>query len=177
MSMRAHIIEITKELLVENGQFSFSEVKKVLEKEGVVFSPKSTAIRSTVYDMVKKDPRIVCAGRGVYRLASEPNSFRISAGECDEKQKTAEDPVERQSSKQVPGISGDSVMTYLDDTEKQLEFIAEEIVKMNWLQSSETQVLLAKKRWKRLNDLSKNLTTNLQGLAKGTKNSEVNHLI
>ena len=68
MSLRSQIIEVAEELLRSQGQFTLAQAKEILRLRGVVLPPKSTLVRSTIYEMMKKDPRIRFLDRGVYGL-------------------------------------------------------------------------------------------------------------
>ena len=122
MSSMSRIKEIVYELLAANGRCSLEEIKKVALERNIEIPPESTLIRSTIYQLAKKDSRIQRAERGVYRWAEN------STEDKRKEQITGEDDIEE----------------YLKETEIKILEIMEELKNFNWFESSDSEVARAR---------------------------------
>lgn len=84
MSMKSEVRRVAYQLFMEQGELSLTGLATQLALEGFAVSPQSTLIRSTIYDLQKKDSRIQRIGRGKYLFARDdvPTSSALS-GSCN----------------------------------------------------------------------------------------------
>ena len=59
MSLRSQVVQVSQELLDTTGELTFEKVRMRLESQGITIPEKSSIIRSTVYQMRKKNPDIL----------------------------------------------------------------------------------------------------------------------
>lgn len=130
MSSTAKIKRIINQLLKENGECTLDEIKGIAETEGMIFSPKDSLIRSTMYLIMKKDDSIERIGRGRYR--------KVNA-----------------STESIK--SEDKVMAYLDEVEKEMLNILDELESFKWYQASDEEINRMRERGKRIEEFYENV--------------------
>ena len=135
MSLRSQIIEVAEELLRSQGQFTLAQAKEILRLRGVVLPPKSTLVRSTIYEMMKKDPRIRFLDRGVYGLEGwEPAEELPAAAEQQELQSQEE-------------TQADSFAAQLEETQAAILAVLARLESDYWLECSDEETLELKRKW------------------------------
>lgn len=123
MSAMSQIKEIIYEILVTNGKCTLEDIKNVAVERGIEISNESTLVRSTMYQLTKKDKRIQRTGRGIYRL--------------DENKEVDE-------SNDLTKVDCETI-EYLKETEKRLTVIIDYLKNFNWFQSTDADVSRARK--------------------------------
>jgi len=145
MSLHSQIVHTAQNLLITKGELTLSELKEELLRKGIELDPKSSIVRSTIYEMQKKNPHIQRVDRGVYRLIHEDtlSSHSTPNNDTPTPNTTPESP--------------DEILSYLEETESKLLSILQEITDVNWLTSSDDQLYLFRQRWARIKSLSSTL--------------------
>ncbi|WP_195282336.1 hypothetical protein [Harryflintia acetispora] len=161
MSLRASVIKTIQELFDSQGILTIAEVRERLKESGVNISPNSTIIRSTIYQLKEKDSRIRREGRGAYRLVSENGEF---VNEKLDKKAIATQNIVSDATGEITSVENDNVISYLNRTEKEVITILSQIEKFKWLQCTEAEVILMRKRCARVQELYETIGLKLQKL-------------
>lgn len=157
-SIRSQVLEIAWDLFRTQGRLKLTEISAVLKKRGVELSPNNTVIRSTIYQMMKKDPRIQRKGRGEYEWLGKEDCKMGNAPEKDLSHGRC------MPAKEAGPV--DERIAYLDQTEKELLAILSQIENFNWLESANGEEIKMKQYWTRLKSLYANIGIKMQKIAK-----------
>lgn len=71
MTQREAIEEVVYEVLKDGEVHSADELQRICLKRGIINEKQRRAIRGTIYNLKKKDKRIVTVVRGKYKLEGE----------------------------------------------------------------------------------------------------------
>lgn len=122
MSTMSQIKDIIYDTFAAKGKCTLEEIKNTAAEMGVVIPEESTLIRTTMYQLAKKDMRIERVGRGIYHF--------VEKKEIDEKKDLKEVDCE--------------TIEYLNETGKRIAAIIDDLKKINWFQSSDIDVSRAR---------------------------------
>lgn len=78
MSQNDTIRNIVQTTLADGKIHSIAELRAIVEQHSIKLSPKSTAVRTCVYNEREKKPNIVCVSRGVYQLIRDSSEPTVS---------------------------------------------------------------------------------------------------
>lgn len=129
MTQREAIEEVVYEVLKDGEVHSADELQRICLKRGIINEKQRRAIRGTIYNLKKKDKRIVTVVRGKYKL------------------------------------EGEKVCTTIEDEVKSIRKRIEELKKIGWLNTNDTELNRARQDVEAL----KQLKTEIENLIKNIK--------
>ena len=129
MTQREAIEEVVYEVLKDGEVHSADELQRICLKRGIINEKQRRAIRGTIYNLKKKDKRIVTVVRGKYKL------------------------------------DGEKVCPTIEDEVKSIRKRIEELKKMGWLNTNDTELNRARQDVEAL----KQLKTEIENLIKNIK--------
>lgn len=145
MSIMSEIREVAYDLFRDRGECSLAEIKREALEKGVSIPPKSTLVRSTIYQLAEKDPCIQRIDRGRYRYVTDIDSQQCES-QCEE---GAENSREKET-KTESLKTEDGLIDCIDIAERELLTFFKELEKFKWFQSSDAEVEKVRKRGMRV---------------------------
>lgn len=143
MSLRSQVVQVSQELLDTTGELTFEKVRMRLESQGITIPQKSSIIRSTVYQMRKKNPDILLVQKGVYRLAQKQEKKPAPL---------PEPPAREQASWKAP-VQPDSASKSITQIDQQLMELFSQLENFKWLEHTDEEILEMKHTWRLLKAL------------------------
>jgi mRNA-degrading endonuclease RelE of RelBE toxin-antitoxin system len=148
----SQIKDITYDLLKSKGECTLREIREYALREQINIPPKSTIIRTTMYQLTEKDPNIQRIARGKYRYMSvfdEENKTDIKREELT--------PLLNNDYHKESVIVEDENLQKLDRIETELIVLINELENFKWFQSDELEIKRIRKSGRRLKELYKNI--------------------
>lgn len=145
MSTMSQIKDIVYNILLSNGKCTINEIQTVAIENGIIIQPGNTIVRSTVYQLMKRDPCIQRYGRGRYKYVPDSKLEKIVVHDNDNIGGDINDMGAVDASDKK-----DNVLNYLDSAEEEILKIVKQLAHFNLLQASDLDIQMACERRKKL---------------------------
>lgn len=144
MSTMSQIKDIAYKILLSKGECTIKEIQTAALENGIMIQPGNTIVRSTFYQLMKKDSCIQRCERGRYRYVLESKLDKRVVHDNN-----MEGDINDMEAVEVSDRR-DDVSNYPDGAEEEILKVVRQLAHYNMLQASDVDIQVACERRKKL---------------------------
>lgn len=145
MSTMSQIKDIVYNILLSNGKCTIKEIQVAAIENGIMIQPGNTIVRSTVYQLMKRDPCIQRCGRGRYRYVPESKMEKREMYDNNGMEGDMNDMEALEESDKK-----DDILNYPDSAAEEMLKVVRELAHFNMLQANDLDIQVACETKKKL---------------------------